>query len=114
TSDHGENLGEGGLMGHSFSLDDRLLRVPLVAAGPGAEAAESLRSLKDLPLFVARATGLDEHPWGDEVSPPGVAVAQLDTPTTAADPRAPKAVEKWGLGEDALARITTPLTPATD
>ena len=35
TSDHGENFGEGGLMGHAFSLDQRLLRVPLVIAGPG-------------------------------------------------------------------------------
>jgi len=30
TSDHGENLGDGCLLGHSFSLDDRLLRIPLV------------------------------------------------------------------------------------
>ena len=28
TSDHGENFGEGGLCGHSFSLDDRSIRVP--------------------------------------------------------------------------------------
>ena len=35
TSDHGENFGDGGLMGHAFSLDQRLLRVPLVIAGPG-------------------------------------------------------------------------------
>ena len=67
-----------------------------------------------LPQFVARATGVEGHPWGDDASPPGVAVAQLDTPTTAANPRATKAVAKWGLGEDALARITTPLTAATD
>ena len=36
TSDHGENLGDGNLLGHSFSLDDRLLHVPLVTAGPVA------------------------------------------------------------------------------
>src|SRR5207248_3532563 len=34
TSDHGENFGEGGLITHAFSLDDRLIRVPPTAAGP--------------------------------------------------------------------------------
>ena len=33
-SDHGENFGEGGLVGHAFSLDDRLTRVPFVVGGP--------------------------------------------------------------------------------
>ncbi|MGH2951471.1 MAG: sulfatase, partial [Solirubrobacterales bacterium] len=33
TSDHGENFGENGYMAHAFSLDDRLIRVPLIAAG---------------------------------------------------------------------------------
>ena len=42
TSDHGENFGEGGLMAHAFSLDERLMHVPLVAAGPGAEALAGL------------------------------------------------------------------------
>ena len=34
TSDHGENFGEGGLMGHAYSLDERLIRLPFAAAGP--------------------------------------------------------------------------------
>jgi len=37
TSDHGENFGEGGLIGHGFSLDERLVHVPFVASGPGSE-----------------------------------------------------------------------------
>jgi arylsulfatase A-like enzyme len=36
TSDHGENIGEHGLMGHQFCLYDTLLRVPLVIKFPGA------------------------------------------------------------------------------
>ncbi len=35
TSDHGENLGEHGLMDHQFSLHDTLLRVPLIIRFPG-------------------------------------------------------------------------------
>jgi arylsulfatase A-like enzyme len=34
TSDHGENFGENKKMGHVFSVDDRLLRVPLIIRYP--------------------------------------------------------------------------------
>src|SRR5207302_10025759 len=44
-SDHGENFGVRGLMGHSMSLDDRLLRVPFVVAGPGRAAFDGIRRL---------------------------------------------------------------------
>lgn len=37
TSDHGENLGDHGLMEHQFSLHETLLAVPLLARLPGAE-----------------------------------------------------------------------------
>lgn len=39
TSDHGENLGEHGLMGHLFSLHETILRVPLIVRHPAAFAA---------------------------------------------------------------------------
>lgn len=35
TSDHGENIGDHGLMDHQYSLHETLLKVPLVAFGPG-------------------------------------------------------------------------------
>jgi len=35
TSDHGENLGDHGLMSHSYCLYDSLLRVPLILCHPG-------------------------------------------------------------------------------
>jgi arylsulfatase A-like enzyme len=38
TSDHGENLGDGGRWGHLFALNDALLHVPLVLRGPGVSA----------------------------------------------------------------------------
>lgn len=109
-SDHGENLGEGGLIAHAFSLDDRLIHVPFVLAGPGAEAA-SVTSLAGLPALVAQTAGLDQHPWSDG-PPHGVGVAQFDPPGEAGDPRVREAIERWGLGEDALRRFTTPLSAA--
>ena len=113
-ADHGENLGEGGLMGHSLSLDDRLLRVPFVAAGPGAPGPNGAWSLTELPPLIARATGLDSHPWDGTPSQAGVAVAQLDPPAQPGDPRVSQALEGWGLGEEAAPRITTAMTCAMD
>jgi arylsulfatase A-like enzyme len=37
-SDHGEGFGEHGHVGHAFSVYDTLLKVPLVARGPGFDA----------------------------------------------------------------------------
>ena len=62
TSDHGENLGEGGLVGHAFSLDDRLIRVPFVDGRP-ASPLDARARLADLPRVLADALGLDDHPW---------------------------------------------------
>jgi len=39
TSDHGEHLGEGGKFSHQFSVEEELLRVPLVVKYPGNERA---------------------------------------------------------------------------
>jgi arylsulfatase A-like enzyme len=103
-SDHGENFGEGGLIGHAFSLDDRLTHVPFVAAGPGAPA--SMRSLVELPRVVAAAAGIAGHPWGEPM--PEAAVAQFNAPVDAEDPRVQTvAAEEWGLEGAALARLTT-------
>jgi arylsulfatase A-like enzyme len=113
TSDHGENFGEDGLMGHAFSLDDRLLRVPFVAAGPGAFAPKEAESLAALPRLIAEAVGVQEHPWAP-TGPEGVAVAQFDPPAGPDDPRWHQALSDWGLGEDALPRVTSEITSSTD
>jgi arylsulfatase A-like enzyme len=110
TSDHGENFGEGGLVAHGLSLDNRLVHVPFIAAGPGADGL-SFRSLAELPRVLADVAGVDGHPW-DEPFPAGFGVAQFDTPADADDPRVAEAVERWGLGEDAFRRFTEPLTCA--
>lgn len=41
TSDHGENVGEHGLVGHQYGLFDTLLHVPLVIAGGSFDAVDS-------------------------------------------------------------------------
>jgi arylsulfatase A-like enzyme len=109
-SDHGENLGEGGLMTHGLSLDDRLLRVPLIAAGPGAGAFAGTLSLAELPARIAFATGLDEHPWSDGLVA-ALPVAQWD-PFDLPDGRTAELVAKWRLNDQAVRRLTSPLTCA--
>jgi arylsulfatase A-like enzyme len=117
TSDHGENLGEGNLLGHAFSLDQRLIHVPLVMAGPGVPSADELTgptSLADLPRLLAGAIGLLEHPWGEPGSRSAVAVAQFDALAAPDDPWARESIERWGLGPASLDRLTRSLTAATD
>lgn len=114
TSDHGENLGEGGLINHSLSLDDRLLRVPFVANGPGADTFTGLRSLAELPARIAAAIGLDDHPWHDRGLPAGIPVAQWDPLAAAADDRIQRFVSQWGADDETAKRLTTPLTCAID
>lgn len=109
TADHGENLGEQGLIAHTLSLDERLIHVPFVAAGPRAGGG-TINSLAALPRLVAEAVGLEEHPWRDG-PPDGFGVAQFDSP---ADPDDVAMVERFreaGFG-DVLDTFTTPLTCA--
>lgn len=114
TSDHGENLGEGEMLGHNFSLDDRLLRVPFVAAGPLDLALPRLASLAHLPNAVASAIELDDHPWQADVLPVGVTVAQFDAPGTMGEPETEEAVVEWGLGRAAQEILCTSFVAATD
>jgi arylsulfatase A-like enzyme len=114
TSDHGENFGENGLISHGFSLDERLIHVPFVTAGPGAHAIDHAFSLAAVPRFVAEAVGLTEHPWGADELPDGIAVAQYDPLGDAEHPRVQDAVERWSLSAAGVERLTARLTCATD
>jgi arylsulfatase A-like enzyme len=113
TSDHGENFGENELIGHAFSLDDRLIKVPFIARGPDAAACQ-LTSLGDLPSVVAPLAGLEDHPWQTRLSDDDIAVAQLDRLAEASDPRIVEAVANWGLGPNAARRMATSFACATD
>jgi arylsulfatase A-like enzyme len=63
TSDHGEQLGEHGLIGHGRSLYDQETRVPLLIFLPdgdrGGETVAEAVSLRDVPATVLDVLGLD-------------------------------------------------------
>jgi arylsulfatase A-like enzyme len=109
-ADHGENFGVGGLVGHGLSLDDRLLHVPLVVSGPGLGAFEGMRSLVEIPARIARATGIQAHPWPDQL-PTGLPVAQWD-PFKLAPERLEELMLEWDLDQQMANRLTSPLTCA--
>lgn len=112
TSDHGENFGEANLFGHAVSLDDRLLRVPLVFRGPDAPHGGSVTSLASLPALIADAIGLAEHPWKHRDSQ-GVAVAQYDLVSSPDDPRL-EVLREWGATTEGFRRFAYPCTAATN
>jgi arylsulfatase A-like enzyme len=116
TSDHGENFGDGGLIAHGFSLDDRLLHVPLVATGPGSEALpDRLVSLGELPRMLAGVAGIPDHPWDDDDLPPaGIAVAQLNPPLDPENPDLKTMQREWGLERTGIDRLTARFECATD
>jgi arylsulfatase A-like enzyme len=114
TSDHGENLGESNLIGHVFSLDERLIHIPMVISGPGTFQSKEAVSLTALPRLIAKAVGLSGSPWGDEGIVDGVAVSEYDALTSRDDPRVNRTAAEWGLDEEAIGWITSRGTAATD
>ena len=112
TSDHGENFGDGHLVGHLLSVDERLIRVPLIVSGPGARSSSLPFSLVGLPAFIGQLLGLDDHPWHDDGS--GVAVAQTNGIATW-DPDVRRRLEAaWRLPEAIVDRLGGPISCATD
>lgn len=65
TADHGEHLGEQGMMDHAFSLSDTLVRVPLLTSWPGViernvVVPEQVQPLDLFPALVEQLAGPDE------------------------------------------------------
>jgi arylsulfatase A-like enzyme len=114
TSDHGENFGEGGLTGHTFSLDDRLIRIPFVTAGPLDLAAGPVLTLADVPRLLADAAGIPEHPWLEAPADSGVAVAQFPAPARRGDPDVERRVNELQLDQAALDKVCRGFDCATD
>jgi arylsulfatase A-like enzyme len=114
TSDHGENFGEGGLITHGFSVDERLVHVPLVTAGPGTPEDDQVFSLATLPRMIAEAAGIERHPWSGDELPDGVAVAQYDPIGAPDNPRIGAFAEQWGVDEEGVDRLTATFTAVTD
>lgn len=112
TSDHGENFGEGGLLGHVLSLDERLLRVPFITRGPVDAPVDGPWSLLGLPALLADAIGR-EGPWDPfEVGRP--APAQLDEMSSANDPVLQSFAREYGLDERGLRLLSEPITCVVD
>lgn len=86
TSDHGERLGERGLIGHGLGLDETLLRVPLLVRYPPAvEPGIDTRLVQTPGIFstLCDLAGIDPPPASVERMPslddlwPDAAVAQM-------------------------------------
>jgi arylsulfatase A-like enzyme len=114
TSDHGENFGEQGLLAHGFSLDQRLINVPLVMAGPGAPSPGPPLSLAEIPRLVTAAAGIEEAPYKAEELPIGVAVAQYDPMAPLESPKIREFAQTYDLTDSDLAPICASITSATD
>ena len=112
TSDHGENLGEAGRLGHSFSLDDRLVQVPLVVGG-AEPAPEGPFPLTALPQLITTALGIKDHPY-DDFAATGVAISEVEGIAAPGDPRITDAVREWGLDDAAATLMTSDATTASD
>jgi arylsulfatase A-like enzyme len=112
TSDHGENLGEGGRFGHSFSLDERLIHVPLVTSGFDRSTPVGALSLVQLPALLADELALANAPWGP--SDAGPAISQVEGICEPDDARVTDALTLWGLGEEAAFLMTSDAVCATD
>ena len=65
TSDHGEDLGEHGYIGHSVGIGMPLIHVPLMVLNPAVPAGRIERavSMRDLPATVMEMTGIRNHPF---------------------------------------------------
>lgn len=114
TSDHGENFGEGGLIGHTFSLDDRLIRIPFISAGPLDLKTPAALSLADLPAVLAESLDIDHHPWAPvEYDREGV-VAQFPAPVKPDEPRLEQGLRDWPIGEAGLRTLLRTFDCATD
>ena len=112
TSDHGENLGEQGRLGHAIYLDERLIKVPFVAAGPLDLTTKGAMSLTDVPALLGSAFGLD-HPWQPHAAD-GVVVAQYDSFGRRDDPRVQERLGKFDLSEQSVDLLTQDVTVAVD
>lgn len=79
--DHGENLGEDGLLGHSFSVNENLVHVPLLVKSPDLEDGRVERQveLRELYEFLLSQTGLDDsYRLGTEYAMGGEDTPALD------------------------------------
>ena len=110
TADHGESLGEHGLLNHQFGLYDTLIKVPLVIRYPalfpaGARITEQVQSLDIFATILALA-GVETQPNPSRLLPP---LSPEPRPITMAQygaPRVPHAsiLRRFGLSSEDVPR----------
>ncbi|MDY6765997.1 MAG: sulfatase [Candidatus Nanohaloarchaea archaeon] len=102
-SDHGENLGEHGLLSHQYSLENTVLRVPLILYGDGVESGvvAEHRDLLDLHATLLDAAGVSADSRGTPLQQQRsreYCYAQYLQPL----PPVHRLEEKYGISEAAL------------
>lgn len=105
TSDHGENFGECGRLSHAFSVDERLIHVPLIVANAATPEPSPVVSLTDIPRMVAAEVGISVHPWHGGASGNQVAVSRVEGVGTPDDPDVVKFLADYGI-ENAVEVMT--------
>jgi len=123
-SDHGENLGDHGLMSHQYCLYDTLMHVPLLVRGPGVEPGvrDGLVELRDFYQTVLAAAGVDNSPEFDLRGDPdreavGAEYWQPPCPTTelrSTYGELPERVQKFDRGLQAIRTDSWKLVAGTD
>lgn len=85
TSDHGENIGEHGLMSHAYSLHDTLIRVPLIIryppCFPGGQRVTQQVQLTDIFPTILDVLQLDLPDVRKEFQGMSLLTSELDTAT---------------------------------
>ncbi|MDY6761662.1 MAG: sulfatase [Candidatus Nanohaloarchaea archaeon] len=102
-SDHGENIGDHGLMSHQYSLENTVLRVPLVMYGDGVEPGRigEQRDLLDVHATLLDVAGVDADSRGTPLQEPRErehCFAQYLEPL----PPVERLVEKYGISMSEL------------
>ena len=104
TSDHGETFGWNGQFSHGIGLNDDLLRVPLIAVGPGIPSGvrdRSPTSLVDLLPTILALTA--SPPQAPDPGCPGVILPPLGPPV---DPERQRVAERYEWGALEISRWT--------
>lgn len=97
-SDHGENLGEDGLMGHFFTVNENLVNVPLIIRSPDMESktVEKQVELRELHDIILEQTGIiDEYEIGVEHAKGGEDRPEMDLAKTPSDKKEKYDEEKY-------------------
>jgi arylsulfatase A-like enzyme len=111
TSDHGEHLGDGHLLGHQLSLDPGVLHVPFAVSGPEVPPVppDAAWSTTGIPRLIADAVGFDP-PWD---APGPIAVSQYEGGRRQIR-HAGEAEDRYRLTEAQRAHLDAVMDQATD